>query len=1483
VTVSLTVNAVNDAPTANDDTGTADEDSPLIVGSVPGVTANDTDIDGPGLSVTGVGDGGTIGTPFALPSGALLTLNADGSYVYNPNGKFEALRPMQIGSDSFTYTISDGAGGSDTATVTITINGANEVPVAAADVYNGVTGNTPYAVSAAAGLLANDSDPDQPPSGLSVTHVNGVDVTTGPISVTGGTVTVAADGGFVFTPTTGFTGAASFTYTLSDADGGTDTATATLNVTDPVWYVNAATGSDVTGDGSYAKPFASLAPLNTGGSADGLDNADDTIFVYNAAGGGTLTGGITLETGQKLFGDGHEFTVNGIQIGAAGVVAGPTINHATYGVTLSSGNEVRGLNFNGTAAGAVAIQDGGGTVGVLTVANVAVSGQGQIADIDAGGTLNVVLTSAASSGSSGANGGVIDLSGVGGSFTVSGGGLSITGTHGQTGVDLTGNTGLTASFIGAAAINTGAQAAVNLGASTSSTTSFTGGLDIDTTGGTGLASAAGNTLVIAGPGGATINTTTGQILNLADTVIGASGVTFATLAASNTVANTAISLNNVDGAAFNGGTVTVAGTSGAGSDGIRIDGGSTAAFSFASATINNTGGDGIELNGANGAVTLSTVSIDNAAGHGLSIVGATNAVTVNGGAIGAVNDPGGDAVNITGGSGAVTIAAALSKSTAGHVVEVNGHTAGAVAFSGDITATLTASANNGILVNASGGAVAFTGQSVALNTGVNAAVSLTGNTGAISFAPAGGGQGLDIVTTSGAGFTATGGGTVTVTGAGNTIASGTGTALNVNGTTIGAGGLTFQSINTTAVSANPGIILTSTGSTAGLTVTGTGGAGSGGTIGNKTGNGITLANASSVSLTSVLITNNDGSGVSATDTTGFTLSNTSVTNNGDTLTGAEANLFFVNVLGSYTISNSTISGGFEDQIRITPVSGVGVLTITGSTIDGAGGAGNGLTVANSGDVNTSNFTLNLSGSTVKNVTSSGILINGNGDASRTINVLNSTFQDNNSGVHLLGSFNTDLTFNIDGSTFLRHGLNPIQIVSGTTTTSAAQWNGRINNNQIGDGSPDSGAHDLYGIAVELNGDVQSIISITSNNIRNTDIEGIFVQTRLDDDGDGQTGSLNLTIRGNVLGTPDDNSAFPFGFVYGMRVEARNTTSITLDMANNQASGIGGAEDIRLRQRDTATFRLERLTDGDGTPNEVITNMATVEARIISDNPGNTADATQQTVSTGFTEAANGATLEPPSPSQAFALPSRAPTGRPGLNGSDFAPLVAAAIARWAEAGATDAQLAAMRAVSVSVSDLGGLQIGQSTVGAIVIDDNAGGWGWFVDPTPGDDAEFSGSGAALEAVAGGGADGRIDLLTVILHELGHQAGLDDHYADADAGLMYGFLDVGERHLPELDHVEAMAAAPAAPTAGLTGWISGAKPETGEPAPAGSPEAAGVEGWIDGWVLEADTGGLDALLSGYAPSTADGGAWDAGAVVPDPWNLPPPPFEPVHPVM
>ncbi len=109
----------NAAPNAVDDAITTDEDTPLS-GSVFADNGNgpDTDPNGDALTVTEVnGRAAGVGTAVTLDSGAQLTLNADGSFDYDPNNQFEALDAGDTATDSFVYTLSDGRL-TDSATVT---------------------------------------------------------------------------------------------------------------------------------------------------------------------------------------------------------------------------------------------------------------------------------------------------------------------------------------------------------------------------------------------------------------------------------------------------------------------------------------------------------------------------------------------------------------------------------------------------------------------------------------------------------------------------------------------------------------------------------------------------------------------------------------------------------------------------------------------------------------------------------------------------------------------------------------------------------------------------------------------------------------------------------------------------------------------------------------------------------------------------------------------------------------------------------------------------------------------------------------------------------------------------------------------------------------------------------------------------------------------------------------------------------------------
>jgi VCBS repeat-containing protein len=124
-TVSLTVTPVNDAPVANDDLAGGAKGRAIKADAQHGVLVNDGDLDGDGLSVSAVnGAGANVGQTVVGTYGS-LTINIDGSYSYVANKGH--LPPQIVAQDSFTYTASDGHGGTSTATLTVTITKPNAV------------------------------------------------------------------------------------------------------------------------------------------------------------------------------------------------------------------------------------------------------------------------------------------------------------------------------------------------------------------------------------------------------------------------------------------------------------------------------------------------------------------------------------------------------------------------------------------------------------------------------------------------------------------------------------------------------------------------------------------------------------------------------------------------------------------------------------------------------------------------------------------------------------------------------------------------------------------------------------------------------------------------------------------------------------------------------------------------------------------------------------------------------------------------------------------------------------------------------------------------------------------------------------------------------------------------------------------------------------------------------------------------------------
>jgi len=128
-------------------------------------------------------------------------------------------------------------------------------------------------------------------------------------------------------------------------------------------------------------------------------------------------------------------------------------------------------------------------------------------------------------------------------------------------------------------------------------------------------------------------------------------------------------------------------------------------------------------------------------------------------------------------------------------------------------------------------------------------------------------------------------------------------------------------------------------------------------------------------------------------------------------------------------------------------------------------------------------------------------------------------------------------------------------------------------------------------------------------------------------------------------------------------------------------------------------------------------------------------------------------------------------GAAALTPDQVGPIFDAAVARWAAAGLSPDLVAQLSRTPVRIADLSGSEVGLAEPGEIVLSRDAAGNGWYVDPTPLDDSEF--------ANPNGPQAGRMDLVTVVEHELGHQLGRDD---DSSGGLMDGVLPAGTRRAP-----------------------------------------------------------------------------------------------------
>jgi large repetitive protein len=589
--------------------------------------------------------------------------------------------------------------------------------------------------------------------------------------------------------------------------------------------------------------------------------------------------------------------------------------------------------------------------------------------------------------------------------------------------------------------------------------------------------------------------------------------------------------------------------------------------------------EGVDITGPS-ASGIAAVNVNNAT------VGATTPVAVFGAINGIFIEGGGDygtlnfgATSVTGGTGAAVV-------VSGHGGPEPGE-GGSIVFGGPITA---AGGGWGIdLLDNAGSTIAFTGM-LTLSTGPDPA------------------------------FTATGGGTVTATGTGSTLSSSGGGTLAIEDTTIGAAGVTFLSVSSSSTdnSDDSGIILDDTGSAAGLTVTGTGTPGSGGTIENSAGPGIQLTSTSAPSFTDMVISDNATDGISGSYVNGLTLDGCTLSGNG---TGAyDDGLNFsdqgadspVGLTGTVSIANSTITGSAFDNADISDASGTLNLTVTDTTFSSGGGpsvGGGGLLVGADG-------TISVTGSTFTDNDVDAFAFGGRPAAPGADSVTfsnNTVNSDGNGGVAISLYGNSTNAIAVDGNNIQNADGDAIaidQVVGFELPTGSGILTGTIDGNTIGAPTV-AGSGGTGGVIVEGWGTAETL-AITGNHIyQYSDGAGItFINE----------GSpiMNMTITGNTIADPGAGADAGWGIygwdgtaVIGRGGGGGAGGTVCAVITGNSIAGSGqpsqGGADIQLDQNDAYTISLPGYTAGPG-------DVSAVESFLAGNNDGDGTPTAVATVS-----------------------------------------------------------------------------------------------------------------------------------------------------------------------------------------------------------------------------------------------------------------------------
>jgi VCBS repeat-containing protein len=919
-----------------------------------------------------------VGQPsytYAITSGALPAgLALDGT-----NGGLTGT-PTTTGNFSFTITATDTPSGCTTpAAYTLTINpsavndsygftvGAEAVGNTQVVAANHSAPTTPF-VPFAGTLLANDSAP------IGATATSGTFATTG-----SGSVTIAADGSFTYTPAPGFTGDDTFTYTLS-SNGAGALGTATIRVAKRVWYVNNSVADGGTGLSSL--PFDTLIEAQTA-SANGdiiyVDFGDGTANKQNA--------GITLKLNQQLIGEGVALVVNTYTLAAAGTK--PLITNlalASDAVTLHDGNSVRGLTITGATRDGIAgsthagftgdtltIQNNVGSglhltsmTGGVTVTNATITGNGTGLDVNNGVaaiTLDATNTIAANAGQRS----VSVQNRPAGAVLIA---LNATINDSGTGILVNNNAAGTVTFAGNQTLNTTTNPAVTLSTNTGATVNFTGTLAVTTSTGSGFTATGGGTVAVSG----TANITTGAAaagVNINGVTSG--GITFNSV--NTTGATTGVSLtslNNgnvtINGGTLNAGTgvsLTTLGTSNVTLNNVTVTATATgiSGTTFGTLTIAGT----VPVSGPT-ALSLTTGTVSGTFSN-VTSTGGTNGVSLTGvsgtwgATAGSLTGASGVTFNVSGGSGNITWGPSITQANANRAVSIAASNSATINFNGNVTSSGT---STGVALSLSSGTYNFNGAANAF-TGASGILISNAQSGTITFS----------------------------NGTTNTVA---GTAFQVDGSVAAVTAAITYSGTIVKASAGALIDVNNLDAPGTLTMTHTPAAAGNLSISNNGSMGISVINSSSANITianASVTFNNAAPAFTSTNNTGGTinLQGPAFVSNGNRAGMLLAGGGTINVTtgvaapsinmaagsnnaidgtttafaGTLSLNNTAITGGGATAVRL----GGGTLSGTGSTIAaGAQTALNlsGVALANGAGLNSLTSTGGVSGVILANVT-----------------------------------------------------------------------------------------------------------------------------------------------------------------------------------------------------------------------------------------------------------------------------------------------------------------------------------------------------------------------------------------------------------------------------------------------------------------------------------------------------------------------------------